>query len=93
MTPGARFPHHLASMDILVSSNLERLLYHAAGDAAKVRGWMESLASTGRYEVDPAVMERIRAEFAAGCADNAPRQARTQFEGRDTCAIPTPQWL
>lgn len=70
------------SMDILVSSNLERLLYHAAGDAAKVRGWMESLASTGRYKVEPAVMERIRAEFAAGCADNAQAAAelRTQFE-------------
>lgn len=70
------------SMDILVSSNLERLLYHASGDCGKVRGWMKDLARTGRYEVEPRVMESIRAEFAAGCADDvqAAAELRTQFE-------------
>ena len=33
------------SMDILISSNLERLLYHLTGDAARVAGWM---AEAGR---------------------------------------------
>ena len=56
------------SMDILVSSNLERLLYHAGGDA--VRGWMQQLAQTGRYQVDAGTLEKIRARFACGCADD-----------------------
>lgn len=70
------------SMDILVSSNLERLLYHASGNCEMVRGWMKELARAGRYQVEPAVMERIRAEFSAGCADDvqAAAELRTQFE-------------
>ncbi|MCM1282412.1 MAG: threonine synthase [Muribaculaceae bacterium] len=40
------------SMDILISSNLERLIYHIAGeDAKKNAELMESLAATGRYEI------------------------------------------
>ena len=39
------------SMDILISSNLERLLFHLAG-ADAVRGWMASLAAEGRFRVD-----------------------------------------
>jgi threonine synthase len=40
------------SMDILVSSNLERLLYHVSNDAAKVRALMEGLSTDGRYEFE-----------------------------------------
>ncbi|QFJ55994.1 threonine synthase [Pseudobutyrivibrio xylanivorans] len=40
------------SMDILISSNLERLIYHIAGDdATKNSELMESLKSTGKYEI------------------------------------------
>ena len=40
------------SMDILVSSNLERLLYKLSGDNDEVtRGWMNALKSEGKYEV------------------------------------------
>ena len=40
------------SMDILISSNLERLIYHIAGDdAAKNAQRMESLKTTGKYEI------------------------------------------
>ena len=40
------------SMDILISSNLERLIYHISGnDAAKCAGFMKSLASDGKYEI------------------------------------------
>ena len=40
------------SMDILISSNLERLIYHIAGDdAAKNSELMESLKTTGKYEI------------------------------------------
>lgn len=40
------------SMDILISSNLERLIYRIAGeDTQKNTGLMERLAQTGRYEI------------------------------------------
>lgn len=70
------------SMDILVSSNLERLLYHVGGDAAAVRSWMKDLSHTGRYEVNAPVLERLQADFAAGFADDvqAAAELRTQFE-------------
>ena len=49
------------SMDILVSSNLERLLYDVTGhDDAKVSGWMKQLSETGRYEVDSETKDEIR---------------------------------
>ncbi|OAT87135.1 threonine synthase [Desulfotomaculum copahuensis] len=52
------------SMDILISSNLERLLYAVTGrDAGRVRNWMESLRTVGRYEVDDDVRKQIQAVF------------------------------
>jgi threonine synthase len=52
------------SMDILISSNLERLLHHATGsDAAKVAGWMSELAESGRYQVDDGCLKAIQAIF------------------------------
>ena len=58
------------SMDILVSSNLERLLYCVTGDASAVAGFMAQLAGPGRYEVPAAVMDAIRADFIGGwCSD------------------------
>lgn len=60
------------SMDILVSSNLERLLYLALGrDAAAVRARMEELKERGAYAMPHAAMEAIRADFAGVCADDA----------------------
>ena len=59
------------SMDILISSNLERLLYDLSGcDSKRVKGWMDSLAATGRYEVDEDVKSAIRELFWAGCCDD-----------------------
>ena len=63
------------SMDILISSNLERLLYHVTGDAARVRGWMEELRRTGRYDVGADVLAGIRKVFWADCADDAMTRA------------------
>lgn len=58
------------SMDILVSSNLERLLYFMTGDSAKVAGWMAALGSEGHYDVGEELRERIGGDFAAGyCGD------------------------
>ncbi len=51
------------SMDILVSSNLERLLYLIAGDI-KTRNWMRDLRSdSGAYTVDYDTLRRIQEEF------------------------------
>ncbi|MCF8010346.1 MAG: threonine synthase [Clostridiales bacterium] len=42
------------SMDILISSNLERLLYEAtSGNTGKINHWMDELKIKGYYEVDP----------------------------------------
>lgn len=59
------------SMDILVSSNLERLLYHACGeDDKKVKEWMSQLKTTGKYKVDDDVFSLISERFFAGCCDD-----------------------
>ena len=58
------------SMDILVSSNLERLLYLLTEDAGKVAGWMAQLAAEGRYDVGAELRGRIAEDFSAGwCGD------------------------
>ena len=55
------------SIDILISSNLERLLFELAGrDAACVRAWMRSLNETGSYAVGAAQREALAGVFAAG---------------------------
>ena len=54
------------SMDILVSSNLERLLYHVTGSDAEVAGLMKSLNETGRYTVRPETLAAIRESFDCG---------------------------
>ncbi len=58
------------SMDILVSSNLERLLYFISKDAALVKGYMEKLNTEGVYQVAPAILEEMKALFYPGyCTD------------------------
>ena len=58
------------SMDILISSNLERLLYHVSESCEKVAGWMKDLAETGTYTVDADTLAKIQQNFAAGYADD-----------------------
>ena len=53
------------SMDILISSNLERLLFHMTEDTAKVAGWMKDLVATGRYEVGQELLQKIQQTFWA----------------------------
>lgn len=67
------------SMDILISSNLERMLYYMCGkDSEKIRGWMDELARTGRYQVDEETLQKIRNVFLSGHCDNA--QTSLQIE-------------
>ncbi|MBQ3725355.1 MAG: threonine synthase [Oscillospiraceae bacterium] len=58
------------SMDILVSSNLERLLYLMTEDDAAVARWMGQLNEEGAYEVSAQVLQKLKAEFACGCCDD-----------------------
>ncbi len=58
------------SMDILISSNVERLLYLLCGeDDAEIRTLFQSLATIGRYEVSEAVKEKLSEIFYAGYCD------------------------
>ncbi len=58
------------SMDILVSSNLERLLYLMSGDTALVAELMERLDKDGVYTVPEALLSQIQEQFWAGCCDD-----------------------
>ena len=58
------------SMDILISSNLERLLFEVTGrDENKVKTWMAALKEKGVYRVDEDVHKRILDGFYAGWSD------------------------
>lgn len=57
------------SMDILVSSNLERLLYHETKDAEKVSAYMNSLAQMGEYQIDATTLNNLNEIFSANWAD------------------------
>ncbi|MBQ9197979.1 MAG: threonine synthase [Clostridia bacterium] len=68
-----RRPFHLTaspSMDILVSSNLERLLYLLSGDAALVSGLMGKLSDEGHYTVPETMLEQLKTMFWAGFCDD-----------------------
>lgn len=77
------------SMDILVSSNLERLLFDlTGGDCERVSAWMGQLARTGSYRVGNDVMEKIRGVFSAGfCSDAETKEeiGRLWREGHYLC--------
>ncbi len=71
------------SMDILISSNLERLLYLVAG-SERTAAYMDSLIKTGRYTVDEDVKAALQSEFVGGYADEEATAAtirRTYEEG------------
>ena len=59
------------SMDILVSSNLERLLYLLSGDTKLVAGLMRELNTQGVYTVPARLLEKIQSQFWAACCDDA----------------------
>lgn len=59
------------SMDILVSSNLERLLFMMSDcDSALVASLMKELNEKGSYKVPETMLKKIQAEFAAGFCDD-----------------------
>ncbi len=62
------------SMDILISSNLERLLYAITGEDQQVWEYMDELNRTGRYEVSERVKEKIQRLFVGYCCDDTVTQ-------------------
>ncbi|MBQ7130996.1 MAG: threonine synthase [Oscillospiraceae bacterium] len=61
------------SMDILISSNLERLLYMLCDDNDEIiKDWFSKLSSCGKYEISDDVKAKLQNDFVAGyCDDNA----------------------
>jgi threonine synthase len=62
------------SMDILISSNLERLIYHYHLSGEKcdsLQKWYEALKENGRFEANDRVKSRIKADFFGGWCDEA----------------------
>ena len=58
------------SMDILVSSNLERLLFLLSKDAQLVARLMDSLGKTGAYSVPASLKKQLDSLFYAGSCDD-----------------------
>ena len=54
------------AMDILVSSNLERLVYMMAQESQKVKSYMDDLNQNGVYEISSDLLEKIQDVFKAG---------------------------
>jgi len=65
------------SMDILISSNLERLLLELAeGDCAQVKTWMDQLKTEGVYDIGAENLAKMQQHFIGGYADDS-RTANT----------------
>lgn len=71
------------SMDILISSNLERLLFHLCGENdSLVKDWMQKLNSDGKYTVTDDVFAQVKSLFAAGyCDDTATKETIAEIFG------------
>jgi threonine synthase len=60
------------SMDILISSNLERLLFDITGsDTARIKDWMNSLKEEGKYEISDITKQKIKDIFYANYCDDS----------------------
>ena len=58
------------SMDILISSNLERLLYELHPNTEDVAKWMKQLNENGRYEIPQELLDKIQDIFHCGYAND-----------------------
>ena len=64
------------SMDILVSSNLERMVFELSGrDDRLVREYMSQLAQYGSYRGDSSIRTKLKKEFSAGCCSDEQTKA------------------
>lgn len=64
------------SMDILISSNLERMLFEISNrDDKKTKEWQKSLKETGKYQVDADVKAKLDELFFGGYCDDEKTKA------------------
>lgn len=78
------------SMDILVSSNLERLLYLLTQDSGAVSEYMAQLSAEGTYTVSDAVKQAVQADFSAGfCSDEDVAKTIADTKGENGYLIDT----
>ncbi|NLY42508.1 MAG: threonine synthase [Clostridiaceae bacterium] len=79
------------SMDILISSNLERLLFDITGrDDVRVKQWMQELKEKGRYEIPDITKQKLKDLFWAGyCDDEATMQTIKETEADYSYVIDT----
>ncbi len=71
-------PFHVTaspSMDILVSSNLERLLFTLSGSAPETDGYMKDLREKGQYTVSRELLGKLQSEFSCGFCDDVRTRA------------------
>ena len=77
------------SMDILISSNLERLLYLVAGQE-KTRMYMKALSESGKYTVDPEDFAKIKESFIGYYTDeNETSMTIKNVYEKENCLIDT----
>lgn len=70
------------SMDILISSNLERLIYHISGDSPEAcAAFMKDLKETGKYNITEQMREQL-ADFVGGYAteEQTAEEIRTLYD-------------
>jgi threonine synthase len=73
------------SMDIQISSNFERLLFHASGqDSAWIRSAMGGLRQRGHFDLPGRVLESIRGDFDALASNDADAAAEIARVWRDS---------
>jgi len=84
-TNGVR-PSISPSMDIQVSSNFERALFHAlGGDGATVTALMEDLRTSGAFSVPQGALQALRDSFASGrCSEDDTRATITRTLAQTT---------
>lgn len=71
------------SMDILVSSNLERLLYALCGSDTEVAGYMQQLREQGSYTVSDALKAKIQEVFAGSFCNDIQTREKIGHAWRD----------
>ncbi|MEI3131674.1 MAG: hypothetical protein V8S92_05310 [Oscillospiraceae bacterium] len=85
------YPTMSPSMDILISSNLERLLALMEGAGENVADYMNALAAHGKYTVKPETAQKIATEFACGfCGDEDTEKTIAQLFAEQGYSSPTP---
>ena len=76
------------SMDILVSSNLERLIYHLSGDDAKqTKEWMDALLVDGQYQISSTMLAELAEFYGAFATEKEVEETITSVFKEEVYAI------